>query len=44
MWPYIINEIFYQMGNSGLTSTREVAIFDPTSFIGDVEFGLNSAP
>jgi fructosamine-3-kinase len=44
MWPYIINEIFYQMGNSGLTSTGEVAIFDPASFIGDVEFGLNSAP
>jgi hypothetical protein len=32
------------MGNSGLTSTREVAIFDLASFIGDVEFGLNSAP
>lgn len=32
------------MGNSGLTPTGEVAIFDPASFIGDAEFGLNSAP
>ena len=29
----------YQMGNSGLLATGEVAIFDPASFIGDAEFG-----
>ncbi|KAH8952058.1 hypothetical protein BDL97_09G064300 [Sphagnum fallax] len=28
------------MGNSGLTPTGEVAIFDPASFIGDAEFDL----
>lgn len=27
------------MGNSGLVSTGEVAIFDPACFIGDAEFG-----
>jgi fructosamine-3-kinase len=32
------------MGNSGLTSTGKVEIFDPASFIGDVEFGFNYAP
>lgn len=28
------------MGNTGLTSTGEVAMFDPAAFIGDAEFDL----
>eukprot|EP00250_Pteridium_aquilinum_P017545 c23685_g1_i1 orf=278-664(+) len=28
------------MGNTGLTSTGEVAVFDPAAFIGDAEFDL----
>jgi len=31
------------MGNSGLVSTGEVAIFDPACFIGDAEFGTSDS-